>query len=217
MTRLTEQFSSDRMVREYVEQAYLPAAQAFLQALGGRRQMARKLEAWSALLDEQWHGVRFGRVFIHEAEQQWQFEIEAYLGEVCADFVQVQLYAEAAGVHPTVCVTLQPSGPIHGAVNAFLYRGSVPDGRPASTTRRESYPAIPWLSCRWKPRTSPGEVDEASPQVHIPQQNKVHARYADDNIFSCGVLLTADAAGFGHAVGNDGLGRAGRHPGVSKT
>ena len=35
MTQLTEQFSSDRMVRDYVEQAYLPAARAFLQRSAG--------------------------------------------------------------------------------------------------------------------------------------------------------------------------------------
>ena len=44
--------------------------------------LARELEAWSAVLDEQWQAVRFGRLFVHQAEQQWQFEIEAYLGDV---------------------------------------------------------------------------------------------------------------------------------------
>ena len=110
MTQLTEQFSSDRMVREYVEQAYLPAARAFLRRAADGARLARELEAWSALLDEQWPGVRFGRMFVHEAEQQWQFEIEAYLGEVCADSVQVQLYAEAAGAEPAACVTIERCG-----------------------------------------------------------------------------------------------------------
>jgi len=131
MTQLTEQFSSDRMVREYVEQAYLPAARAFLRRAEDGARLARELEAWSAQQDEQWQGVRFGRMFMHEVEQQWQFEIEAYLGDVRADFVQVQLYAEAIGGHPAACVTMERSGPIHGAVNGFLYRGSVPSGRPA--------------------------------------------------------------------------------------
>jgi starch phosphorylase len=83
------------------------------------------------MLDEQWQGVRFGRMFLQEGEQQWQFEIEAYLGELSADFVAVQLYAEAFGAEPAACVTMQRSGPIHGAVNGFLYRGSVSSRRPA--------------------------------------------------------------------------------------
>ena len=49
MTQLTEQFSSDRMVREYVEQAYLPAARAFLRRSADGARLARELEAWSAL------------------------------------------------------------------------------------------------------------------------------------------------------------------------
>jgi starch phosphorylase len=131
MTQLTEQFSSDRMVQEYVEQAYLPAARAFLRRAADGARLAHELEAWSAQQDEQWPGVRFGRLFVREAEQQWQFEIEAYLAEVCPDCVQVQLYAEAAGGQPAACVTIERSGPIHGAVNGYLYRGSVPSTRPA--------------------------------------------------------------------------------------
>ena len=131
MTQLTEQFSSDRMVREYVEQAYLPAARAFLRRAADGARLSRELEAWSARLDEQWQGVRFGRLFVHQAEQQWQFEIEAYLGDLPVDFVQVQLYAEALGEQPAACVTVERAGPIHGAVNGFLYRASVPAGRPA--------------------------------------------------------------------------------------
>ncbi len=86
MTQLTEQFSSDRMVREYVEQAYLPAARAFLRRAADGARLAREIEAWSASQDEQWQGVRFGRMFVREVEQQWQFEIEAYLGDVLRRF-----------------------------------------------------------------------------------------------------------------------------------
>jgi starch phosphorylase len=131
MTQLTEQFSSDRMVREYVEHAYLPAARAFLRRSADGARLARELEAWSALQDEQWDGVRFGRIFVHEADQRLHFEVEAYLGEVCPDSVCVQLYAEAAGPQLAACATIERSGPIHGAVNGYLYRGSVPANRPA--------------------------------------------------------------------------------------
>ncbi len=131
MTQLTEQFSSDRMVREYVEQAYLPAARAYLRRTADGAKLSRELETWSAVVDEQWQAVRFGRLFVHQAEQQWQFEIEAYLGDLNADYVRVQLYAEALGEQPAVCATIERAGPIHGAVNGFLYRGSVPAGRPA--------------------------------------------------------------------------------------
>ena len=95
MTRLTEQFSSDRMVQEYVERAYLLAARAFLRRAADGARLSRELETWSARLDEQWQGVRFGRLFVHQAEQQWQFEVEAYLGDLGADYVQVQTLRRA--------------------------------------------------------------------------------------------------------------------------
>ncbi|MGO9114865.1 MAG: alpha-glucan family phosphorylase [Thermoguttaceae bacterium] len=143
MTQLTEQFSSDRMVREYVEQAYLPAARAFLRRSADGARLAQELEAWSALQEERWHGVRFDRLFVHEAEQQWQFEVEVYLGEVCPDSAKVQLYAEAAGAQPAACVTIERSGPIHGAVNGYLYRGSVPASRPAKDYTPRVVPCHP--------------------------------------------------------------------------
>ena len=114
-----------------MEQAYLPAARAYLRRAADGARLASELENWSAVVDEQWQGVRFGRLFVHQAEQQWQFEIEAYLGDLNADYVQVQLYAEAFGEQPATCVTIERAGPIYGAVNGFLYRGSVPAGRPA--------------------------------------------------------------------------------------
>ena len=131
MTQLTEQFSSDRMVREYVEQAYLPAARAFLRRSADGARLARELEAWSAQQDARWQGVRFGRMFVHEAEQQWQFEVEAYLGEICRGFrpgaaLRRSGRRAAGGLRDDRAV-----GPIHGAVNGFLYRGSVPANRPA--------------------------------------------------------------------------------------
>ena len=43
----------------------------------------------------------------------------------------MQLYAEAVGAQPAACATIERAGPIHGAVNGFLYRGSVPASRPA--------------------------------------------------------------------------------------
>ena len=131
MTQLTEQFSSDRMVREYVEQAYLPAARAYLRRAANGAGWPANSKPGAACRTSGGTAIRFGRMFIHEAGQQWQFEVEVYLGEMSADSVQVQLYAEAAGAEPAACVTVERSGPIHGAVNGHLYRGSVPAGRPS--------------------------------------------------------------------------------------
>ena len=131
MTRLTEQFSSDRMVREYVEQAYLPAARAFLRRCSGNAGSASELESWLAKIDDEWPSLRFGRLTVREAGDQWRFEVQVILGGLSPDCVRVQLYADAAGDGPPICVTMRREEPMHGVVNGHIYRGAVSAQRPA--------------------------------------------------------------------------------------
>jgi starch phosphorylase len=131
MTRLTEPFSSDRMLREYVEQAYLPAARAYLRRAADGGRLATELEQWLADVEEDWPSLRFGRVSVREADQQWHFEVQAYLGDLQADAVAVQIYAEPGDSESPICVTMQREGSIHGAVNGYLYKARVPAQRPA--------------------------------------------------------------------------------------
>jgi hypothetical protein len=53
MTRLTAQFSSDRMVREYVEQAYLPAAEAYRRRSADGGRLARELTSQLVRIDDE--------------------------------------------------------------------------------------------------------------------------------------------------------------------
>jgi starch phosphorylase len=131
MSRLTEQFSSDRMVREYVERTYLPAAAAFLRRAGEDAKLARELEQWHAKIEDQWTSVRFGRVQVTEADQTWQFHVQAYLGDLSPDCVAVHLFAESIDGGEPTCITMRREGPIHGAVGGFIYHASVPANRPA--------------------------------------------------------------------------------------
>jgi starch phosphorylase len=132
MARLTARFSSDRMVQEYVEGSYLPAAAAYRRraAEGGR--LARDLEGWVAALEDGWPGVRFGRVTVQAAGDAWDITVQAYLAELPPDAVEVQLYAEEAGGHPRTLLAMERTGPIHGAVNGHAYRARAPADRPAS-------------------------------------------------------------------------------------
>jgi starch phosphorylase len=143
MTKLTEQFSSDRMVREYVEKAYLPAAQAYLRREAEDAKLAKELAAWVEQIDDQWSSLRFGRVTVREADQQWNVEVQAYLGDLCPDAVAVQLYADAVEGDLPTCVTMHREGPIHGAVNGFIYRARVPMNRPAEHYTPRIVPSHP--------------------------------------------------------------------------
>jgi starch phosphorylase len=131
MTHLTHTFSSDRMVRQYVETAYLPAASAYLRRAANGGQLASELEDWHSRIFEDWHGLHFGEVQVEPSDRGWEFVVHVFLGDLCPDCIRVELYSEPENGQPTPPIVLQHDGPIHGAVNAFKYFGIAPNGRPA--------------------------------------------------------------------------------------
>jgi starch phosphorylase len=129
MTTLTARFSSERMVRDYVEQAYLPAAQAFLIRSKDNAKVARQIESWRQSNSEGWQETRFGEVRVEEADGQFHFEVQAYLGDVPDEAVRVELFAEPPSGEAAEPIVMERIGPIHGAVNGFRYAASVPANR----------------------------------------------------------------------------------------
>ncbi len=130
MTSLTQQFSSDRMLREYVRRVYLPAARAHLCRADNGGRLAKDLECWHAAIEQHWDSVRFGEVTHREADGQLHFEVQAYLGDLDLDSVQIQVYADMVEDSDPVCVTMRREDPIHGTANGFIYRASVAADRP---------------------------------------------------------------------------------------
>ena len=95
MANLAPSFSSNRMMREYVERHYLPAASAFRRRSVDGARLARELGAWTETLERHWSEVRFGDVNVSPERDGWSFEAQVYLGAVPADMVRVELYADA--------------------------------------------------------------------------------------------------------------------------
>lgn len=56
MSTLTPHFSSNRMMREYVERAYLPAAEAYRARIAKDAELAKELESWQRTFRESWKG-----------------------------------------------------------------------------------------------------------------------------------------------------------------
>jgi starch phosphorylase len=131
MSRLTSRFSSDRMVKQYTEQAYLPAAKSYLGRAAEGAKLAQELQQWHEQLQESWQGIRFGKVEAHHTDDHWQFTVQAFLGELCSDCVQVELYSESPDGDAPHRVIMQCQGHIPGAVNGFNYAAAVPADRPS--------------------------------------------------------------------------------------
>lgn len=129
MARLTTRYSTNRMVREYVETYYLPLADAYRQR---DATSAEALDQWHRRLAQHWQRIRFGNVTSAETDAAYHFEVQVYLDELPPETIEVQLYAEPLAGGGPVRQPLQRGGLLAGSVNAFLYQGTVPADRPAA-------------------------------------------------------------------------------------
>ena len=129
MAGLTTQYSSNRMLREYVQTYYLPLAEAY-----GKRGVdgAIALQDWYRQLSTHWQHIRFGDVASQQVEAGHQFEVQVYLDELPADTVQVELYAEPVAGGEVLRQPLARAARLAGTTNAYVYQGIVPDNRSAA-------------------------------------------------------------------------------------
>jgi starch phosphorylase len=132
MTRLTAAFSSARMVRDYVETAYLPAAAALRRRTADGGAVARDLADWSSRLRRAWPSLHIGAPTVSRADDHWRVSVAVFLGEVAEADVRVELYADplAAGGEPQI-IPLAAEQAITGAANGYVFAGLAPAARPA--------------------------------------------------------------------------------------
>jgi glycogen phosphorylase len=131
MGRLAPQFSSDRMVKEYVDQVYLPAANAFESRAAHGARIACELEAWHGRVAEHWYGLHFGEIGVSHANNHWSFVVQVYLGELDPSCIHVQLFAEALHGDKPLVVEMHRDHPLPGAANGFVFTALVPADRSA--------------------------------------------------------------------------------------
>jgi glycogen phosphorylase len=129
MAMLTPQFSATRMLHEYIDRAYLPAASAFAARCANYAALAKEIREWTELLRSEWHHIRLGRLWYTDADGQLMAHVECWLDDIPRTAVRLQLYAEAGGGLPISIVTLQQDHELPGSVNGFVYSGLVPSDR----------------------------------------------------------------------------------------
>jgi starch phosphorylase len=131
MARLTPLFSANRTLREYTEDFYLPAADAYRQRSAHDGKLAQTVLDWSRELSRHWSAVRFGSLNIETQGDHYQFEVQVYLDEVDPESVSVELYADA---EPGPFVQkMNRDRPLIGSTHGYLYTARVGVDRPASS------------------------------------------------------------------------------------
>lgn len=130
MARLTPAFSTNRTVRQYTEEHYLPAAAAYYERSADGGKGASDLLAWTRGLDRHWSAIRFGSLTVESQGGQFIFAVQVYLDELDPDAVNVELFADKKdGIFRQ---KMDRGQPLVGSMHGYLYSARVPANRPAN-------------------------------------------------------------------------------------
>ncbi|HTY31117.1 alpha-glucan family phosphorylase [Mycobacterium sp.] len=131
MATLTPQFSSERTVRQYVEELYAPAAAAYRTRLADHCRVGTDVQSWRELIANYWSDVSFGSLHVEPAGDGHDFRVLVSLGAVGPDAVQVQLYGDAWEHGPTERIPMQRGDEV--IRGTFSYHVHVEGPRPPET------------------------------------------------------------------------------------
>lgn len=130
MAELSPRFASTRMLRDYTEWAYLPCSASLKARSAADFSTARRLSAWATSLTARWHSLHLGTPHVSRSpDEHWDFTVPVNLGDVRKEEIVIELYADAAGPLPAAVVPLACQRPIPGALNGFIYAGTIASSR----------------------------------------------------------------------------------------
>ncbi|MCG6897907.1 MAG: alpha-glucan family phosphorylase [Thiocapsa sp.] len=131
MARLTPRFSSNRMVREYTELYYLPAAAAQRRRCAALGRLGAEIAAWQRRLAEGWPSLRLAERSSSRSGSELRFAVEVCLDDLPATAIRLELYAEPLKDGDTPQrIPMERLGPLPGPVQGFLYAATVDTDRP---------------------------------------------------------------------------------------
>ncbi len=141
MARLTPRFSTNRVIREYTERYYLPAAAAYRRRSPPGAEIAERLLGWRRHVVEHWSAIRFGTLRVDTRDGEHHFAVDVHLGQLGAAAVRVELFAEPqSGGEPVHRVMMRDPAAV-AAAGWDRYAASVPSSR---STGDFTPRVIPW-------------------------------------------------------------------------
>ena len=132
MMKLAPQFSSNRMVQEYVEQLYHPAAIACENRSRQQGRLAKQLDQWHHTLKLHWDQIHFGNINVTRKNDVWLFQVQVYLGEIKPEHIRVELYADASNEDGPQVQTCECGEKIPGAIHGYSYSTNLRTNRPST-------------------------------------------------------------------------------------
>jgi starch phosphorylase len=132
MARLTPRFSTNRVVREYTEQHYLPAATAYHERTADNAALGMQISSWREALRQKWSTLRFGEMKVETDGEQHVFMIQVYFDDIDPDTVEVELFAQGSAADAPVRQEMRRTHPLVAASHGYAFEARVPAARPAS-------------------------------------------------------------------------------------
>jgi starch phosphorylase len=143
MAELTPAFSSNRMLREYVERLYLPAIEAFRKRAANDAQIAKQINQWRKSIEALWPQLKIRNLEVkHLGDNLYAFTAEVTLGAVNPGTVEVQLYADVSGAGPPEIQGMARAGLLDAAGNTYLYETKIETQRPPTDFTPRVLPAL---------------------------------------------------------------------------
>ncbi|MEO7320692.1 MAG: alpha-glucan family phosphorylase [Nitrosospira sp.] len=131
MGQLTPRFSTNRVVREYTQQHYVPSATAYLERIADNAALGVQISNWRQALQQHWSALRFGDMTFETDEEHHVFTVQVYFDDLDPDAVQVELYAQGTLGGMPARQTMIRMHQLVAACNGYSYEAVVPAARPA--------------------------------------------------------------------------------------
>lgn len=128
---LAPEFSSNRMLRDYVEKYYLPATINYQQRIDNHAAAAKELVVWQQQLTQHWSAIYMQNFQVESSDSEHHLSLHVYLDDLSADFIRAEIYADVQGNNEPFCQVMERKAALQGAVNGYVYETTVPADRPA--------------------------------------------------------------------------------------
>ena len=132
MAELTPRFSTNRMVREYVERLYLPASQLYHSRISDGARQALVVQKWHKRLGKYWADIHFGDLHVKQENGEYVFTVQLHVDELGLDAVSVELYAESGDSREPEVHTMERCEALAGDLTGYVYSIRLPVHRPAA-------------------------------------------------------------------------------------
>jgi starch phosphorylase len=126
LARLTPRFSANRVVRQYTDEYYVPAAARYRARAANNATLGEELAAWTRNVAQHWPDARFDAYHAETRGNAHDIQVNVDLGRLDPEAVRVELCADARNGAAPERHVMTRRGAVDGSSSRYGYGVSVP-------------------------------------------------------------------------------------------